>query len=707
MKLAKFFLTLGFGMMLAFCLLLATAVHAQDDWTQKCPSPKPSLRFGHAMVSIGGDQALLFGGFDSSDDDETWVYELSDNTWTLKSLSSKPSARRLHALAYIGGDQVLLFGGFNSAGNVDNDETWVYDLSDNTWTQKFPTMSPPPLQQHRIAYIGGDQVLLFFGIQTWVYDLSANTWTQKSPASNPPSRNLLSMAYIGDDQVLLFGGFNGFSAFDDTWIYDLGDNTWTLKNPATKPSARFLHAMAYLSGDEVLLFSGRFFPSLDLNDETWVYDLTDNAWTQKSPASKPSGRYYHTMADMGGDQVLLFGGSAGGFGDETWVYNTITAPEMDVLGNAISIVDGDATPSTTDDTDFGSADISTGTVDHVFTIKNTGSTALNLTGTPKVQISGANAADFSVTMQPTSPVANGCSQTTFTVRFDPSAAGLRSATISIDNDDTDENPYNFAIQGTGNDAPCADDNEAPVISPAGTTSLWPPNHQYVTMSASQCVAAVSDNCANLSPSDVVITKVTSDEPEDANGDGNTLNDMVIAADCQSVQLRRERQGSGNGRVYTIHLSVSDDNGNTGTATCLVTVPKSQNGDPAVDDGSAYTVTSNCSSGSLKTSGTSSEKNTLDATLPEGYVLEQNYPNPFNPETEIRFQLPEANHVVVKIFNLMGEEIRTLVEAEYAAGRHQIRWNGKDKNGHAVASGVYLYQLNVGSFSQVKKMTLQR
>jgi hypothetical protein len=128
------------------------------------------------------------------------------------------------------------------------------------------------------------------------------------------------------------------------------------------------------------------------------------------------------------------------------------AAEMDVLGNSLSIVDGDATPSAADHTDFGSADISSGSVDRVFTIANLGNVDLNLTGSPRVQLSGANAADFSVTVQPASPVAASGS-TTFTVHFDPSAVGLRSATISIDNDDANENPYDFAIQGTGNSAP--------------------------------------------------------------------------------------------------------------------------------------------------------------------------------------------------------------------------------------------------------------
>jgi hypothetical protein len=96
-----------------------------------------------------------------------------------------------------------------------------------------------------------------------------------------------------------------------------------------------------------------------------------------------------------------------------------------------------------------------------------------------------------------------------------------------------------------------------------------------------------------------------------------------------------------------------------------------------------------------------------ASLPESYALEQNYPNPFNPETEIRFQLPATNHVVIKIFNALGQEIRTLVNAQYEAGNHSARWDGKDKNGIPVASGVYLYQLQAGAFSQVMKMSLVR
>jgi subtilisin-like proprotein convertase family protein len=126
------------------------------------------------------------------------------------------------------------------------------------------------------------------------------------------------------------------------------------------------------------------------------------------------------------------------------------APEINVQGNSTTIVDGDSTPSTTDHTDFGSQSVCSGTIVRTFTIQNTGTATLNLTGSPLVVVGGTHAADFSVTTAPASSVAAGGS-TTFQVTFNPSANGTRSATLSIANNDSDENPYNFSIQGTGTD----------------------------------------------------------------------------------------------------------------------------------------------------------------------------------------------------------------------------------------------------------------
>jgi trimeric autotransporter adhesin len=124
-------------------------------------------------------------------------------------------------------------------------------------------------------------------------------------------------------------------------------------------------------------------------------------------------------------------------------------PEIDVQGNSTSIADGDATPSLTDFTDFGSFGVSSGNTTRSFVIHNVGTDVLNLSGaSPYVVISGAHAADFTVTAIPSNSIGIGNS-TIFNITFNPSAIGLRTATLTIANNDSDENPYNFNIQGTG------------------------------------------------------------------------------------------------------------------------------------------------------------------------------------------------------------------------------------------------------------------
>ncbi|MEN3325256.1 MAG: hypothetical protein V7638_63 [Acidobacteriota bacterium] len=141
-------------------------------------------------------------------------------------------------------------------------------------------------------------------------------------------------------------------------------------------------------------------------------------------------------------------------------------------------------------------------------------------------------------------------------------------------------------------------NGTPVITlSTNSVTVWPPNHQYQTFNVTDFVASASSSCdSSVDINDVVIQKVSSDEPEDSatGGDGNTLNDIVIAANCKSVQLRRERDGGLNGRVYTITFKVTDSFGNSATATVKVNVPVT-NGGTAVDNGAAagYTVNSLC------------------------------------------------------------------------------------------------------------------
>lgn len=126
----------------------------------------------------------------------------------------------------------------------------------------------------------------------------------------------------------------------------------------------------------------------------------------------------------------------------------------------------------------------------------------------------------------------------------------------------------------------------PTVEVEPFVELWPPNHKYHDITLADCVASATDGCGD--PIDDVnaagqIVSVYSDEPENSTGDGNTLDDIEIL-DSSTVRVRSERRGMGDGRVYGIEFTITDEWGNTTAATCLAGVPHDQSGDPPVDSG---------------------------------------------------------------------------------------------------------------------------
>jgi hypothetical protein len=189
-------------------------------------------------------------------------------------------------------------------------------------------------------------------------------------------------------------------------------------------------------------------------------------FTSRNITTAADGARSVVAADMDrdGDLDVL----SASFNDDkiAWYENLPNRTEIDVRGNNMSIAAGDMTPSRADYTDFGASFTTNGTIRRSFSITNNGGLNLSLTGSPRVAVGGVNANDFVVTVQPSSPVAPAGGTTTFTVVFDPSSSGTRSATISIANNDLDEGLYEFALTGMGLDLP-ADFGDAP--SPYPTT----------------------------------------------------------------------------------------------------------------------------------------------------------------------------------------------------------------------------------------------
>ena len=96
-----------------------------------------------------------------------------------------------------------------------------------------------------------------------------------------------------------------------------------------------------------------------------------------------------------------------------------------------------------------------------------------------------------------------------------------------------------------------------------------------------------------------------------------------------------------------------------------------------------------------------------SSVPVSYTLSQNYPNPFNPETKIEYFVPVTSRVSITIYNLLGQEVRTLVNSDHAGGSYDIIWNGRNNAGYQVGSGIYIYRRKADQFVESKRMILIR
>ena len=113
-----------------------------------------------------------------------------------------------------------------------------------------------------------------------------------------------------------------------------------------------------------------------------------------------------------------------------------------------------------------------------------------------------------------------------------------------------------------------------------------------------------------------------------------------------------------------------------------------------EDFVGYQDTSNCEQVSI-----------IDETLPVSYNLYNAYPNPFNPITTLQYDLPEDGFVNITIYDMMGRQVKTLINGSQTAGYKSIQWKATNNLGEPVSAGMYIYMIQAGDFRQVKKMVL--
>jgi hypothetical protein len=223
------------------------------------------------------------------------------------------------------------------------------------------------------------------------------------------------------------------------------------------------------------------------------------------------------------------------------------------------------------------------------------------------------------------------------------------------------------------DVTVEENNRPPDITDISVTpaSLWPPNHKMQDVNVNYTVSSACQTQCRL--------EVTSNEPVLGTGTGDTSPDWEII-DSNSLKLRAERAGTGNGRIYTISIICSDNLGNTNTVSTEVIVPHNV-------------------SRTLADADMGEAENTTPVSR---YELYDSYPNPFNPSTTIRFDIPEPSIVRLTVYDVVGREIMTLYEGTVDAGRYQQIWTTYGQSGNTVSSGIYFIQLTATSLRDSRK-----
>jgi hypothetical protein len=440
------------------------------------------------------------------------------------------------------------------------------------------------MPNHTIGVFWSDQNAQRFGFRLHVDGAAPTQWSaDEMPASQSALKKGSGFA---DDHVHLAVASNGTLYAAAKTGYDsagyaamillvrrsngVWDNAYTVDNGGTRPvvvldeaANKLIVAYTAQDGGGNILYRESPMDVISLSPaKVLISGTINNVTTTKQEFT---------------DKVVFLAEGGGAAKGVEFSFDTVSPPpEIDIQGNAVSIADGDTSPMTADDTDFGGVDVSSGTLTHTFRIANTGNAVLNLTGTPVVQISGAGAADFTVIAQPAASVAAGGS-VSFQVLFNPSAVGTRTATVTIANNDSNENPYDFTIQGTGTSTAVEaiiDDGDAG-FSTVGTWQKGVPTASYQGDQRFSAVGTGSDKATytftGLAPGQYSVSShwaaATSGHATNtpfAISDNNTLlqtvlvNQQLTPNDEQSHGVGWKIVGSFTANSGTLKVVVSDN-----------------------------------------------------------------------------------------------------------------------------------------------------
>jgi len=384
--------------------------------------------------------------------------------------------------------------------------------------------------------------------------------------------------------------------------------------------------------------------------------------------------------------------------------------EMDLKQGTTAIPDGGSY-------DYGNHTIGTNT-DVIFTIENPGTDDLNFTG--PFTISGTDASEFNMQVDPVSPVVANGGTNTYTIRFNPTSLGAKTALFSTQNSDLDENPYDLVLNGNSiprnvmisghvtysNNDP-VDDVDVTFSNGGGTVTTDANGYyeRFITEGWSGTGIPTKIDHSFNPTSYIYTTILTNQYNKDYVATRNSLKISGYVRDNDNNGLEGFEVEFSNGGATVItnatgHYNTSVAYGWDGTAA------PTKDGWLCTPVSYTYpTVTSDQTDKDYVSTDLTLAINEHLSSLPTEFTILSAYPNPFNPSTTIRYGLDIDSHVTVEIYDISGMLIATLINTEQALGWHSIIWNGTNQQGKRVPAGLYFNKITSDNEVKTAKLML--
>jgi hypothetical protein len=692
----------------------ALSLSGTRTWTPIAPAgTPPSARYGHSMIlDPVRDQLVVFGGYDYPGySNQVWTMSLSGApTWIqVTPAGTPPAARYGHTAVYDPvGDRMVIFGGQVTGGAYAND-VWALSLSGApAWTHLAPSGTSPSGRCGAGAAYDGvrGRLLLFGGLEggysndVWALSLSGGlAWTKLAPAGTPPSERGFDAGLYdaARDEFVVLGGFGG-TYLNDAWVLSLtGSPTWSQLAPdGALPGGRGFHtAVLDAVHDRIEVFAGLTWMVLS---DLWELSRSTGPVWASVPASRamPVGRVgCSVMRDPSRDRMILFGGYGGSLLNDVWALPLASGQsweQMVPLGTPPVPREGHTTiydPVRDCMILFGGvATDGAHRFNDVWELSFSGAptwTLLTPLGSPPIGRSGHSAI------------------------YDP----VRDRMLMFggwDGQGPHGEVWSLSLAGTPTWTLLAPQFSGP-SGRYGQSAIYDPLRDRMVIYGGDygndetwalSLGTPSPRWAQLLPAN----------PPGSRYDHTAVYDPVRD---RMVIFGGVKIGVGDANdVWALPLASAS--GWTDLAPTGIAVPVGRDGGGAIYDawrdhmvvfgGDSYNGTTTTYLGdlwALQWDGDVSAPPSASAAL----RLAPAYPNPAHGDIALEFALPVRGDAVLKVFDLSGRLVRTLVQGELPEGRHLVRWDRRATSGALVQPGLYFYELRAGGQRLSRRVAVAR